>query len=108
MIDASDLRIAAFALEWEGYFCRACAVDKLGEATVARIEAGLCAGVPEWRPAPVYEVNESATDRGYECFDLDPDEHDVGESGFCEVCGEERCFECGKRLDTWDEIEAAA
>jgi hypothetical protein len=96
----------------EAFYCRACTVKRIGEAAVQRLEAGLSCRIGRWTKASRYQVDEMATDNGYEYHDLgemdhpDPPVEGGEQAESCEECGVVLCFDCGARLDTTPEEEA--
>lgn len=106
MLAGYDLEIRAY---WNGewWVCRACAVVKLGEASVARLTEGLEIGAPGWERGTRYAIDEDAVNAGYQYVDGCAEKPcKADDKGFCPACSGVNCFDCGKRLDTTPEEEA--
>ena len=75
MLSGFEANIVAVCVEGCEVLCLPCASKRLGEPRCARVIAGLESrgggGLP--RPESQYQINEAATDNGYECS--------VGEEG---------------------------
>jgi len=111
VLSGFDLEIVALRTDPTCFVCRACAVARIGEHAVQRIEHGLLVSdslEPVWSSARRHEVDEHALDWGWErpdgCGpDVDGTPCHANAEGFCEVCSEVACDACGKRLDTTPE-----
>lgn len=116
MLSGYDTDVRAFWQPEFGPVCRACAVAKLGEPAVARLQCGLAEVISspagDWSRVFRHEVDDRAHDNGYE-FGADcaePGHAPYLRHGerFCEACAQECCWECGLRLDTSEAEDAAA
>ena len=111
MLSGFEANIVAVCVEGCEVLCLPCASKRLGEPRCARVIAGLESrgggGLP--RPESQYQINEAATDNGYECQCCEAEGHQrTPEGEFCKRCGEECCHDCGKRLDEYEEATTCA
>jgi hypothetical protein len=102
MLSGFDMQIGAFGPEDEAgaNYCRGCTVKRFAEITVGRLEAGLSTGTG-WMAINRYQLAEEATFNGYE---FSPGGSDDFDESYAEVT----CFDCGTRLDEYDDEPVGA